>query len=83
MFVHVRACCEDIRNKNKFFIYISLSTSFSHSYLDGLVSSSDESDKEREHHVNEQRDECVKVNLQKNSVFSALNSVAFVMYVLV
>lgn len=76
MFVHV----EDIRNKFHLYLFISL---ISHSYLDGLVSSSDESDKEREHHVNEQRDECVKVNLQKNSVFSALNSVAFVMHALV
>ncbi len=39
-----------------------------HSYLDGLVSSSDKSDEEREHHVNEQRDERVEVNLQGNRV---------------
>lgn len=34
--------------------------------LDGLVSSGDESNKEREHHVNEQRDERVKVHLTED-----------------
>ncbi len=61
--------CERVYQEQRhvFHFYLCICLVF-HSYLDGLVSSSDKSDEEREHHVNEQRDERVEVNLQGNRV---------------
>ncbi len=76
MFVYACVCvcvcvcvCERAYQEQKhvFHFYLCICFVF-HSYLDGLVSSSDKSDEEREHHVNEQRDERVEVNLQRNRV---------------
>ncbi len=64
--MHARVCVWGYQEqKHVFHFYLCL---IFHSYLDGLISSSDKSDKEREHHVNEQRDERVEVNLQRNRV---------------
>lgn len=43
--------------------YISLSLSLTHS--DGVVGSGDEGDEERQHHVDEERDEGVEIDLTK------------------